>query len=128
MAGIKLHTDKTVINFDASMPRINTIRKNKNDFYRYLLSKNLDNLDAVKINNDLLIPRSILKRNNPGSLIKDKRLQEATEEYISYQQGQLKKTFEHIGKYDALFGQNIEPSNPVLNPKVKNVVDYIDRK
>jgi hypothetical protein len=85
MAGIKLMTDKTVINFDASMPRINTIRKNKNDFYRYLLSKNLDNLDAVKINNDLLIPRSILKRNNPGFLIKDKRLQEATEEYISYQ-------------------------------------------
>ena len=71
------------------MPKINVIRKNKNDFYRFLLSKNHDNLNAVKINNDVLIPRSILKRNNPGGLIKDKRLQEATEDYFSYQKKQL---------------------------------------
>ena len=44
----------------------------------------MEGLENKKTNNDLLIPRSILKRNNPGGLIKDKRLQEATEEYLSY--------------------------------------------
>jgi hypothetical protein len=30
---------------------------------------------------------------------------------------------EQIGKYDALFGQNIQPGNPLLDPKVKDWVD-----
>ena len=47
-------------------------RKNKNDFYRFLLRQNLpDHLSNPnimmqanqKVNNDILIPRSILKRN-----------------------------------------------------------------
>lgn len=40
----------------------------------------------MKLNNDVLIPRSILKRNNPGNLVKDKRLLDATEEFNKYQQ------------------------------------------
>ena len=36
------------------------------------------------MNNDVLIPRSILKRNNPGNLVKDKRLEEATQDYYKY--------------------------------------------
>jgi len=39
---------------------------------------------AEKQNNNILIPRSILRRNNPGGLVKDKRLQEATEQYLIY--------------------------------------------
>jgi len=73
-----------MILFDVN-PQPNIARKyNKNDFYRYLLSKNLDECNLNKINNDLLIPRTILKRNNPGNLIKDQRLQEATYEFINY--------------------------------------------
>ena len=59
----------------------------------------------------MLIPRSILKRNNPGGLIKDIRLQEATAEYLAYQeqQDQISKDSgaeedEPISKYNALFG------------------------
>ena len=61
-------------------------KNNKNDFYRFLLSQNYDNPEKIKANNDVLIPRSILKRNNPGNLIKDKRLEEATQDYYRYQE------------------------------------------
>lgn len=37
-----------------------------------------------KISNNFLIPRSILKRNNPGNLVKDKRLEEATKDFLRY--------------------------------------------
>ena len=41
----------------------NEKKKNKNDFYRFLLAQNnLYNGNEVKINNDILIPRSILKK------------------------------------------------------------------
>lgn len=58
-----------------------------------------------------MIPRSILKRNNPGNLVKDKRLQEETEEFIRYQEQQkiLKlqqiEIDEFLGKYDAVLGK-----------------------
>lgn len=52
-------------------------KKNKNDFYRFLLQQNINNIsdienivNAPKVNNDILIPRSILKKNEFG--IKDK--------------------------------------------------------
>ena len=46
-------------------------KKNKNDFYRFLLQQNFGNdgaeaeaaVGAGKVNNDILIPRSILKKN-----------------------------------------------------------------
>ena len=45
----------------------NQRKKNKNDFYRFLLQQNFgseeDRVDQNKCNNDILIPRSILKRN-----------------------------------------------------------------
>lgn len=93
---------------------------NKNDFYRFLLQQNQAQ-NSQKTNNDILIPRSILKRNNPGNLVKDQRLEEATREYNRYQEEQLQKRyysteddFEEIGKYDALFGKHIAPTNPLL--------------
>ena len=93
---------------------------NKNDFYRFLLQQNQAQ-NAQKTNNDILIPRSILKRNNPGNLVKDQRLEEATREYNRYQEEQLQKRnhstedeIEEIGKYDALFGKHIAPTNPLL--------------
>jgi hypothetical protein len=65
------------INLDVAAGPQQVKRSNKNDFYRFLLSQNHDNPEALKINNDVLIPRSILKRNNPGNLVKDRRLEEA---------------------------------------------------
>ena len=47
--------------------------KNNSDLYRSLLEHQIDS----KVNNDVWIPRSILKRNNPGNLIKDTRLEQA---------------------------------------------------
>lgn len=73
--------------------------------------------------NDVLIPRTILKRNNPGGLIKDIRLQQATEEYVKYQQEMAEnksedESFEPISKYGALFGQKISPTNPIMSPRL----------
>lgn len=111
------------------MPLQGGKRKNKNDFYRFLLSQNFDGFDSHKINNDLLIPRSILKRNNPGGLIKDKRLQEATKDYLGYQNTRIaKQTDERIGRYDALFGQMIDPTHAAFEPKFKNVIQYNEKR
>lgn len=52
-------------------------KKNKNDFYRFLLQQNMQQYSAdayeldsmgipIKVNNDILIPRSILKKNEIG--------------------------------------------------------------
>jgi hypothetical protein len=64
------------------LPR-SKLQRNKNDYYRYLLEQS-GLKDKSAATNDVLIPRSILKRNNPGGLIKDKRLEEAKDEYIAY--------------------------------------------
>lgn len=37
-------------------------RKNKNDFYRFLLDQNNSYEGDYKMNNDVLIPRSIIKK------------------------------------------------------------------
>ncbi len=89
-------------------------RQNKNDFYRFLLSKNDQ---CSKLVHDILIPHSILKRNNPGNLIKDQRLQDATIQYLNYQKEQPADEMA-IGKYDALFGKHIKVTSPMLSPKV----------
>lgn len=77
----------------------------------------------------MLIPRSIIKRNNPGGLIKDLRMQEATADYLAYQDSKEQDTIkgdlpeeEQISKYNALFGQHIEATNPLFSPKVCQVV------
>jgi len=82
------------------------------------------------MNNDVLIPRSILKRNNPGNLVKDKRLEEATQEYYRYQEDMVHShrmqrqdsESEMIGKYDALFGRHLKTTNPLLSPKIVQIL------
>jgi len=64
------------INNTTLFPGTTGRKKNKNDFYRFLLQQNLSSemignpsiLQAInsKVNNDILIPRSILKKNNVG--------------------------------------------------------------
>ena len=56
------------INQAVQLPNTASKKKNKNDFYRFLLMTNVDSNNS-KINNDVFIPRSILKRSNvPGSI------------------------------------------------------------
>jgi hypothetical protein len=63
----------------------------------------------------VLIPRSVLRRHNPGNLVKDQRLLQATEQYKEYQRDA--KQSDVIGKYDALFGRQLKVSNPLLQTK-----------
>lgn len=121
---------QSIINLDIEVPT-HQKKNNKNDFYRYLLQQNYGTggSEQPKANNDVLIPRSILKRNNPGNLVKDRRLEEATQEYYRYQedlaQQKLNRTESEedtIGKYDALFGRQLMAGNPLLSPKMKQVV------
>ena len=57
------------INRTTSLPANQNRRKNKNDFYRFLLSTNRQGGLDNKINNDVFIPRSILKKSDvPGSI------------------------------------------------------------
>jgi hypothetical protein len=82
------HKQATVVNMnsDIRLPSLTQRKKNKNDFYRFLLSNNRAGPGGeMKINNDVFIPRSILKRHNcPGS-IKEQRLEAAAEEFFEYQ-------------------------------------------
>ena len=51
------------INKSTEIPANHDKKKNKNDFYRFLLTQNNSiNVQETKINNDILIPRSILKK------------------------------------------------------------------
>ena len=65
------------INKDISLPGASNRRKNKNDFYRFLLSTNKQN-DDNKVNNDVFIPRSILKKSYVPGSIKEQRLEAAS--------------------------------------------------
>lgn len=66
------------------IPKQQVLKKNKNDFYRFLLNANSEQGENYKINNDVLIPRSILKKNTAPGLVKEKRLEEAAEQFFEY--------------------------------------------
>jgi hypothetical protein len=92
-----------------------------------LLDKYYEGSNQAKVHNDALIPRTILKRHNPGNLVKDKRLEEATKEFQNYQEEQAKliksaSQEDFVGKYDALFGRHLKTTNPLLNPKINQIV------
>jgi len=72
------------INRAASLPMNKDKRKNKNDFYRFLLTTNQFSDAEQKINNDIFIPRSILKKSYVPGSIKEQRLEAAAEEFFEY--------------------------------------------
>ena len=53
------------LNQNTEFPKNGGKKKNKNDFYRFLLSQNQEDLKNLqtKYNNDIFIPRSIMKKN-----------------------------------------------------------------
>jgi hypothetical protein len=67
------------MNLATHIPRQAPNKKNKNDFYRFLLQANYEQNQNPRVNNDVLIPRSILKKNTAPGLVKEKRLEEAAE-------------------------------------------------
>jgi len=91
-------------------------RKNKNDFYRYLLEQTSQSVGVTKkANNDILIPRSILKFNGE-------------------QKGKVKKQFlqqpaqdEYIEENEAVFGRKLRKNDPLLSPKLIDILkeDYL---
>ena len=73
------------LNNSTSLPASHNRRKNKNDFYRFLLSTNQTSEPGEsKINNDVFIPRSILKKSYVPGSIKEQRLEAAAEEFFEY--------------------------------------------
>ena len=79
-----------------------------------------------KVNNDVFIPRSILKKSYVPGSIKEQRLEAAAEEFFEYQLAvqQLKRdtSEEYLGKYEVVFGQHLDKNDPQLSPKVKDIV------
>jgi len=69
-----------------------------------------------RINNDVLIPRSILHKSYVPGSIKEKRLEAAAEEFFEYQVAMqsLKRDIseEYLGKYEVVFGQHLELNDP----------------
>lgn len=63
------------MNQSAEIPQNYHTKKNKNDFYRFLLAQNKHHqgisTNEFKVNNDVLIPRSILKKN--GEQLKNRK-------------------------------------------------------
>ena len=104
------------INRTTSLPAGQSRRKNKNDFYRFLLSTNKMGANDQKINNDVFIPRSILKKSYVPGSIKEQRLEAAAEEFFEYQMAmqQMKRdsSEEYLGKYEVVFGQHLDNGDP----------------
>lgn len=102
--------DHSIINIVADIP-IHHRNKSASHNYRKKLSSDAE----IKLAKDVLIPRSVLRRHNPGNLVKDQRFLQATEQYREYLRDA--KQSDVIGRYDALFGRQLKVSNPLLQTK-----------
>ncbi len=96
------------INETTEIPQtMNDKRQNKNDFYRFLLLQNHEN-SAVRANNDILIPRSILKRcDKKGG---KKRKEEVSDTEMPAQED------------EELQGIKLKRTNPLLSPKFNQIL------
>lgn len=85
-----------------ALHKLSQRKKNKNDFYRFLLSQQ-HGLNS-KVHNDILIPRSILKQNGE-------------------QMTKRKNSFEEFVPLDEMvMGQQLHRNNPLLSPKFNQIV------
>ena len=82
--------------------------------------------NANKINNDVFIPRSILKKSYVPGSIKEQRLEAAAEEFFEYQLAMQRmkrdSSEEYLGKYEVVFGQHLDSTDVQLSPKVKSLI------
>jgi len=113
------------VSFDGNLNK----KKNKNDFYRFLLQQNLQayqegaaDLDSlgipVKVNNDILIPRSILKRNEvgPREVYKDQPQADELDEFEELVGGAEMQ----IAPQEGVVGRQLDLNGPILSPKTFN--------
>lgn len=88
-------------------------KKNKNDFYRFLLQQNTaveGGSQEAKVNNDILIPRSILKKNEVPQYKRGlDDLEDELDEFDAYGSGA-----EDIA-HEAVVGRQLK--GPLLSPK-----------
>jgi hypothetical protein len=89
-------------------------KKNKNDFYRFLLQQNTaveGGGQEAKVNNDILIPRSILKKNEvPQYKRGPDDVEDELDEFDAYGSGA-----EDIAHNEAVVGRQLK--GPLLSPK-----------
>ncbi|CDW72773.1 UNKNOWN [Stylonychia lemnae] len=104
------------INKSTEIPLNNEKKKNKNDFYRFLLAQNnLYNGNEIKINNDILIPRSILKKGERRS--REGRRSSLNDDEIDA----------YYSDYDQITGVQGRPllrNNPLLSPKFNQILNF----
>jgi hypothetical protein len=94
----------------------NRRRKNKNDFYRYLLEQTQHQIGiAKKANNDILIPRSILKKNGE---------QAAKKQLLELVDGPCQD--EYIEENEAIYGRKLNKNDPLLSPKLVDLLKEQD--
>ena len=107
------------INKIAQFPLNQQRKKNKNDFYRFLLQQNFGDgedtteMMAGKVNNDILIPRSILKRNEGGQSKKANK--DNLDEFE-----ELLNEAEQLASNEAVVGKQIDANGPIISPRTYN--------
>ena len=107
------------LNKNTMFPMNQGRKKNKNDFYRFLLQQNfgeseeISEIMAGKVNNDILIPRSILKRNEGG--LPKKNNQENLDEF-----DELLNDAEQLASKEAVVGKGIDMNGPIVSPRTYN--------
>lgn len=119
------------MNSEIDFPVNQARKKNKNDFYRFLVQQNLSaealanpdlkqHLMISKVNNDILIPRSILKRNNhPAARPKPDGGQfDFVDELEDIDNANLLYN-------EAVVGRQLDTNAPLLRPRF-GVHDYLE--
>ena len=105
-------------------------KKNKNDFYRFLLQQNFGNDGAEaevaaghgKVNNDILIPRSILKKNEAP-----KRYQTDKEDFDEFEELLGPAGPDQIAPNEAVLGKHLDKVGPMLSPRTFNQ-NYLENR
>jgi len=139
------------LNISTRIPRDISHRKNKNDFFRFLLAQNYQAQAGqedeksiqgnYRMNNDVLIPRSILKRALAGGN-KEKRAQIAAEDSFRNHIMEI-ITADHAGqaplgiedhteedeflhKDEAIMGKKLHKDHMLLSPKLRDLIQSFD--
>lgn len=157
-ANRKLGMPQNVIDLNSStrIPRDVSHRKNKNDFFRFLLAQNYQAQSGpepedksiqgnYRMNNDVLIPRSILKRALAGG-VKEKRAQIAAEDSFRNHIMEIihadmqshpqpppplgiedhTEDDEFLHKDEAILGKRLHKDHMLLSPKLRDLIQSFD--
>lgn len=104
------------LNRITSFPLNNGRKKNKNDFYRFLLQQNfgsgMEGEAPFKINNDILIPRSILKKHDAP-----KRYMAEKEDLDDFEELLGTSNLDQININETVVGKHLDKDGPMLSPK-----------